>query len=128
LLYSAAPAIWPLPARAQQNRTGARIPKVGVLWHAANADEEKEYLAVLTGAFRDLGYAEGQNVEFLHRYPAEQPDRFRVLARDLVESNVDVVVAVTGRGAMTVVCAGVIAALPIVPGAASALSRSGSLP
>ena len=30
-------AAWPLAARAQEQR---RIPRVGVLWHAANAEEE----------------------------------------------------------------------------------------
>jgi putative ABC transport system substrate-binding protein len=93
-------ATWPLAARAQQNRTGARIAKIGVLWHAGSAEEEKEYLEILTKAFSALGYAEGKNVEFLHRFPAEQADRFRILAKELVESNVDVVVAVTAKGAI----------------------------
>jgi putative ABC transport system substrate-binding protein len=68
-----------------------------VLWHAASAEEEREYLAILTKAFSDLGYVEGKNVEFLHKFPAEQPDRFRILAKELVESNVDVAVAVTAK-------------------------------
>jgi putative ABC transport system substrate-binding protein len=93
-------ASWPLAAWAQQNRTGTRIAKIGVLWHAGSAEEEREYLDILTKAFSDLGYVEGKNVEFSHRFPAEQPDRFRILANELVESNVDVVVAVTAKGAI----------------------------
>jgi putative ABC transport system substrate-binding protein len=92
-------AAWPLMARAQQNATSAKITRVGVLWHASNADEEKIYLDVLTKAFSDLGYVEGKNIEFLHRFPAEQPARFRTLARELAEEKVDAIVAVTGLGA-----------------------------
>lgn len=70
-----------------------------MLWHAADANEEGLYLAVLTSAFHDLGYIEGKNIEFDHRFAAEQPERFYALARELAESRVDVIVAVTGLGA-----------------------------
>jgi putative ABC transport system substrate-binding protein len=89
-------AAWPLIALAQQPK---KIPRVGVLWHAANAKEEEEYLGALTKAFHDLGYVEGKNIELDHRFPAEQPERFRKLAQELAESKVDVIVAVTGLGA-----------------------------
>jgi putative ABC transport system substrate-binding protein len=89
-------AAWPLPSRAQQRKA---MPRVGVLWHAANAKQEEEYLGALTKAFHELGYFEGKNIELDHRFPAEQPERFRTLARELVESKVDVIVAVTGLGA-----------------------------
>ena len=93
-------AAWPFfMARAQQNVTSAKIIRVGVLWHASNADEEKIYLDVLTKAFSDLGYVQGKNIEFLHRFPAEQPERFRTLARELVADKVDAIVAVTALGA-----------------------------
>ena len=36
-------AMWPRLARAQRP---ARIPKVGVLWHAANIEEETPYFSV----------------------------------------------------------------------------------
>jgi putative ABC transport system substrate-binding protein len=88
-----APAI---PARAQQRKA---MPRVGVLWHAANAKQEGDYLVALTRAFHDLGYFEGKNIELDHRFPAEQPERFRALAQELAESKVDVIVAVTGLGA-----------------------------
>ena len=87
---------WPFAGHAQQR---GRIPRVGVLWHAANAKEEEEYLGALTKAFRDLGYVEGRNIELDHRFPAEQPERFRTLAQELAESKVDVIIAVTGLGA-----------------------------
>ena len=89
-------AAWPRPSRAQQRKAN---PRVGVLWHAANARQEEEYLGALTNAFHELGYFEGKNIELDHRFPAEQPERFRALAQDLAESKVDVIVAVSGLGA-----------------------------
>jgi putative ABC transport system substrate-binding protein len=86
----------PFAGLAQQH---GRIPRVGLLWHAANAREEAEYLGALTKAFHDLGYVEGKNIELDHRFPAEQPQRFRILAQELVESKVDMIIAVTGLGA-----------------------------
>ena len=65
---------WPLAARAQQ--TPSKISVVGVLWHAASAEEEEVYLSVLRKAFHDLGYIEGKNIQLEHRFPAENPDRF----------------------------------------------------
>ena len=40
-----------------------------MLWHAGSADEEREYLPVLTNAFSSLGYIEGKNIKFEHRFP-----------------------------------------------------------
>jgi putative ABC transport system substrate-binding protein len=88
---------WTLPARAQSSR---KIARVGVLWHAGSAEEEREYLPVLVKAFVDLGYTEGKNVEFLHKFPAEQAGQYSIFARELVESNVDVAIAVTSAGAV----------------------------
>ena len=92
-----AAATWPLVARAQQSRN--KIPIVGVLWHAGSAEEEDVYLSVLRKAFNDLGYIAGKNIQLEHRFPAEDPGRFRTLARELVESKPDAIIAVTGVGA-----------------------------
>jgi putative ABC transport system substrate-binding protein len=125
-------AAWPLMARAQQNATSAKITRVGVLWHASNADEEKIYLDILTKAFSDLGYVEGKNIEFLHRFPAEQPARFRALARELAEEKVDAIVAVTGLGAKeakqatsTIPIVFVIVSDPVGGGLVESLARPG---
>jgi putative ABC transport system substrate-binding protein len=87
---------YPLAVQAQQSK---KIPRIGVLWHAANAEEEDVYLRILTKAFGDLGYLEGKSIGLEHRFPAEQPERFELLARELAESKVDVIIAVTGLGA-----------------------------
>ena len=76
---------WPLAARAQQ--APSKIPLVGVLWHAASAEEEEVYLSVLRKAFRDRGYIEGKNIQLEQRFPAENPESVRTLARELVEAH-----------------------------------------
>jgi putative tryptophan/tyrosine transport system substrate-binding protein len=92
-----AAAAWPLAASAQQSTN--RIPVVGVLWHAGSAEEEEVYLSVLAKAFNGLGYVEGKNIHLDHRFPAENPDRFRTLAQELVAERPDAIIAVTGFGA-----------------------------
>jgi putative ABC transport system substrate-binding protein len=99
-LIGGAAAAWPLAARAQQSSN--KIPVVGVLWHAGSAEEEEVYLSVLVKAFNDLGYDEGKNIHFDHRFPAENPDRFRTLARELVDERPDVIIAVSNLGTVEV--------------------------
>jgi putative ABC transport system substrate-binding protein len=121
-------ASWHLAARAQPSPS--RIPVVGVLWHAASAEEEEVYLSVLLKAFQDLGYVEGKNIRLEHRFPAENPDRFRTCARELVESKVDAIIAVTTLGAVelkkltsTIPIVFVIVADPIGFGLVESLAR-----
>jgi ABC-type uncharacterized transport system substrate-binding protein len=96
-LLGGAAAAWPLAVRAQQSPN--KIPVVGVLWHAGSAEEDV-YLSVLVKAFHDLGYVEGKNIVLEHRFPAEKPERFRILARELVDAKPDVIIAVTTLGAV----------------------------
>jgi putative tryptophan/tyrosine transport system substrate-binding protein len=95
-LLGCASTAWPLAAWAQQAK---KIPRVGVIWHAANAEEEEVYLSVLAKAFSDLGYVDGKSIHLEHRFPAEQPDRFRAFAREFVESRMDAIIATTTLGA-----------------------------
>ena len=80
-------ATWSTWARSQ---TRAKIPTIGVLWHAGNAEEEKFPLSLFRQGMQDVGYVEGQNIEVHHRFPAEQPERFYALADELVRLNVDI--------------------------------------
>jgi putative tryptophan/tyrosine transport system substrate-binding protein len=109
-LLGGAAAALPLAASAQQSSN--QIPVVGVLWHASSAEEEDVYLSVLVKAFNDLGYVEGKNIHLDHRFPAENPDRFRILARELVDERPDVIIAVTTLGLIEV--KGATGTIPIV--------------
>jgi putative ABC transport system substrate-binding protein len=76
--------------------TQARIPRVGVLWHAANIEEETPVYQNLVKGFSDLGYIDGQNITLEHRFPNEVPEVFDKMAAELVSLNCDVLV---GAGA-----------------------------
>ncbi len=99
-LIGGAAAGWPLATHAQQSSN--KIPVVGVLWHAGSAEEEDVYLSVVVKAFNDLGYVEGKNIRLEHRFPAENPDRFQTMARELVDLKPDIIIAVTAIGAVDV--------------------------
>jgi putative ABC transport system substrate-binding protein len=83
---------WPGVVRAQQTN---RMPKIGVLWHAANEQEEAAFIAPLRKGFADLGYVEGKNLVLENRYPAEQLERFESFAAELVGLKIDVLVAIS---------------------------------
>jgi len=109
-IIGGAAAAWPLSARAQQSSN--KIPVVGVLWHAGSAEEEDVYLSVLVKAFHDLGYDEGRNIHFDHRFPNENPDRFRTLAQELVGLRPDAIITTNTLGTADV--KRVTATIPIV--------------
>jgi len=129
-LVGGAAAAWPLAARAQQPLN--KIPVVGVLWHAGSAEEEEVYLSVLVKAFNDLGYIEGKNIILEHRFPAENPEQFRALARELVDVRPDVIIAVTLLAALelkkatnTIPIVFTVVPDPIGPGLVEGLARPG---
>ena len=88
-------AAWSLAARAQQ---GGRIPRIGFLWHAGSREEESMNFEAVIEGFAKLGYVEGRNIILEHRFPNEEPERFRTMAAELVALNVDVLM-VTATGA-----------------------------
>src|SRR5919198_512057 len=89
-LLGGAAATWPLAARAQDTR---KIARIGVLWHAASAEEEAIFLKPLVEGIAKLGYVEGKNVVFEHRFPAEQPERFKAMAAELARLDLDMIIA-----------------------------------
>jgi putative ABC transport system substrate-binding protein len=89
ILAGGAAVAWPLAARAQGR---FRIPKIGVLWHAANIEEETPYYQSLIEGFRNRGYVEGQNIALEHRFPNEVPEIFARMAGELVSLKCDVLV------------------------------------
>ena len=127
-LFVAAAAATPFAARAQTKK----VPRVGVLWHAANAEEESDYLPVVEKAFADLGYVDGKTVELLHRFPAEQTAQFHAMARELAAANVDVIVAITVLGVIgakqatgTIPIVGVVMPDPVGAKLVESLARPG---
>jgi ABC-type uncharacterized transport system substrate-binding protein len=90
-LLGGAAVAWPLAARAQNAN---RRPRVGVLWHAANAEEEGPYFKALVEGFAALGYVDGHTITLHHRFPNETPELFQRMAADLVALKSDVLVSV----------------------------------
>ncbi len=93
-------AALPTSRTAFAQRQAVKNPRIGVLWHAGSAEEEKIPLGALVEGFKTLGYTEGKNIIFEHRFPNEQPERFVSLALELVRLNVDVLIAVTRQAAL----------------------------
>jgi putative tryptophan/tyrosine transport system substrate-binding protein len=83
-------AAWPVALYAQQS---SKIPKIGVLWHAANEQQEAPFLGAFRQGLNELGYVEGKNIQLLNRFADEHYDRFDALAGELVEARVDVILA-----------------------------------
>jgi len=103
-----------------------------VLWHAGSAEEEDVYLSVLVKAFNDLGYVEGKNIRLVHRFPAENPDRYQTLGQELIDAKPDAIVAVTLAGAValkqltsTIPIVFVLVPDPIASGLVESLARPG---
>src|SRR4051812_24142771 len=99
----------PPPARAQTPRT---TPRIGVLWHAGSAEEERIPLAALTQGLADFGYRDGKNIVVEARFPNEEPAKFTRFAAELAELQVEILVAVTRPAA--VAAQGATTKIPIV--------------
>jgi putative ABC transport system substrate-binding protein len=96
-LLGGAAATWPLAVGAQQPR---KIPRIGVLWHAASAEDERIPLAAFYEGLKVYGYVPGQTIIVENRFPAEQPERFRSYGAELAELKVDILVAITRPAAL----------------------------
>ena len=81
-LIGGAAAGWPLAAHAQQ----APVPRIGIIddapmWHSFRQ------------ALRELGYVEGQSINYEYRYSEGVPDRLAAVVGELVRRPVDVIAA-----------------------------------
>jgi putative tryptophan/tyrosine transport system substrate-binding protein len=85
---------------AAQAARAQKMPRIGVLWHAGSAEEERVPLAAFREGLKRVGYEEGRNILVEHRYPNEEPAKFQRFAEELVAMNVDVLVAVTRPAAI----------------------------
>ena len=98
MLLGGIAAAWPLSAGAQQI---TKVPRIGILWHAGNEQEEATNLGALRKGLNDVGYVEGKNIELMNRFADEHYDRFDALVAELVEAKVDVIVASIQRSAIS---------------------------
>jgi putative ABC transport system substrate-binding protein len=88
-LLGGAAAAWPVAARAQQPRS----PRIGVLHPFSPPDP---WAAGLRRGLRDLGYVEGQTITIDERGAEDHDERLDGLAKELIDSKVDVLVTITG--------------------------------
>ena len=100
-------AVWPAVGRAQ-------VPVVGILSSASLDGYEPRAAAVLRG-LADTGYIEGRNVVIEWRGARDQYDRLPMLAADLVQRGVAVIIAI-GSVRSSLAAKGATATIPIVFG------------
>jgi putative ABC transport system substrate-binding protein len=90
-------AAWPIATRAQQ---GERMRRIGVLMPlAADDPESPARVTAFAQGLQELGWADGRNVRIDYRWGANDPDRGRRYAEELVALAPDVIVA-SGSPAM----------------------------
>jgi putative ABC transport system substrate-binding protein len=100
-LLGGAMAAWPLTAAAQQR---TRLPRIGVVSPGGSegADSSRQTLDALVLGLRQLGYVEGQTITIERRFGESSADRLRAVAADLVNRQVDVIVALSTTAARPV--------------------------
>jgi putative tryptophan/tyrosine transport system substrate-binding protein len=90
-LVGGAAAAWPLAARAQQH---VRMRRVGALLGLAEGDPDLQvWLAAFRQTLERLGWLEGRNVHIDYRFAAADAGRARLLAKELVALQPDVILA-----------------------------------
>ena len=83
----------PTRAGAQQ---GSHVPRVGVLFNVEESDPEAQSMvATLHQTLRELGWLDDRNIRIDHRWAAGNATRLADLAKQLVASQPDVLVAHT---------------------------------
>ena len=121
---------WSFAARGQQPN---RIRRIGVLMNLAEGDPEGQaYLAAFHKRVGDLGWIEGSNMRLDYRWTAGSPDRARAFAKELIDTNPDVIL-VSGGTALSAIMQEtravpiVFVALvdPVAAGFVSSLARPG---
>jgi putative ABC transport system substrate-binding protein len=84
-------AAGPIAARAQQ---GERVRRIGLLDVGNEKDpERKGWFSALTRALAELGWVDGRNMQVEVRWAGENFDRIRVLAKELVDRQPDLILA-----------------------------------
>ena len=94
-LLSGATVAWPLAARAQQ---ADRVRRIGVLMGYTEDDPEtKARLAAFRQRLEKRGWSEGRNVHIETRFAGSNSSKYEPLAKELVATKPDVILAHTTR-------------------------------
>jgi len=80
--------VWPRTALTQQSG----MPVIGFL-HTASPDSYVSQMSAFRQVLKDSGYVEGQNVAIEYRWATDQISRLPILAAELVQRQVTVIVA-----------------------------------
>jgi putative ABC transport system substrate-binding protein len=87
-LLGGAAAAWPLAARAQQ--PSGRVRRIGALIGGDESDADRQAtVAAFRKALQDLGWTEGRNLRIDWRWAANDANRARTYAAELVALNPD---------------------------------------
>ncbi len=82
---------WPLAAQAQRSE---RVRRIGMLMPYEEADPEHQArVAAIRAVLKELGWSEGRNVEYHIRWAANDAERLRASAAELVGLGPDVILA-----------------------------------
>jgi putative ABC transport system substrate-binding protein len=129
-LLGGAAAAWPISARAQQP---ARMRRIGVLmgWEE-NDPDAKVWLSGFVQGLAELGWTDGRNARIDVRWAADNLDRMRMFAKELVDLKPDVILssntpdtAALQRETRTIPIVFVIVGDPVGSGFVSGLSSPG---
>jgi putative tryptophan/tyrosine transport system substrate-binding protein len=84
-------ATWPLAARAQR---AERVRRVGVLMAFGENDAaSNSFLSAFAQALPELGWSDGRNVQMDVRRGGDNVDQMRMLAKEVVELQPDVILS-----------------------------------
>jgi len=106
-LFGGVVAAWPLAGCAQQ----PAMPVIGLLTSRASSDVPQLLSAIRQG-LKETGFVETQNITIDYRFAGNQNDRLPALAADLVQRQVNLILA-TGTAA-TLAAKAATATIPIV--------------
>ena len=79
-------------AVASAQQPARKVPRIGYLSTGSGAGEARRVEALVQG-LRELGYAEGKNINIEYRFAEGNSERLPELAKELVGLKVDVIVA-----------------------------------